>query len=428
MKINIHSMQVKKKNSIVLFIFCITCLALPAQRLSLDSILHTVASENPVFDAWEARINAWNELAKGARALDPPQAGAGFFMTPYNPSMWKSDEAAGNPGMGSFMVSGQQMFINKKKRDANADYMNNMSSVDSAMKEDMKNEMLAMAKMNYYELLILHKKLLILNESEQLIEYLIKATELKYTYGMEKLNAYYKAKAMLGEIQAMKVMVLQETGQKKIQLNTLMNRKKDQPVETDTLFEIKNYEKTTTDSSLIASSRSGYKAISSEIRLLGSKQKYQSSQKYPDYGIRYDHMFPFGTQPQQFSLMFMISFPFASWSKSMYTANVASLNYEITEKKEIQRQYINEVSGKIEFIKVQIAGKKKQIELTEEIILPSMKKNYETELLAYEQNTEMLFMVLDAWQNLKTTQLTYLDQLMQLLLLQVEYEKELEIR
>ena len=57
-----------------------------------------------------------------------------------------------------------------------------------------------------------------------------------------------------------------------------------------------------------------------------------------------------------------------------------------------------------------------------------MKRNYETALLAYEQNTEELFMVLDAWQNLKLVQLGYIDQLQGLLLLQVEYEKQMEIK
>ena len=48
--------------------------------------------------------------------------------------------------------------------------------------------------------------------------------------------------------------------------------------------------------------------------------------------------------------------------------------------------------------------------------------------LAYEQNTEELFMVLDAWQNLKLMQLSYVDQLMELISLQTQYENQLEIK
>jgi hypothetical protein len=48
--------------------------------------------------------------------------------------------------------------------------------------------------------------------------------------------------------------------------------------------------------------------------------------------------------------------------------------------------------------------------------------------LGYEQNTEELFTLYDAWETLNMTQLEYLDQLQQLLLMQVELERILEIK
>ena len=89
---------------------------------------------------------------------------------------------------------------------------------------------------------------------------------------------------------------------------------------------------------------------------------------------------------------------------------------------------LNNTIGFIENIKSQIKNKKQQIDLYEKTIIPSMRKNYQATLLAYEQNTEELFMALDAWQNLKVSQLGYLDLLNDLLQLQVQYEKQLEIK
>ncbi len=48
--------------------------------------------------------------------------------------------------------------------------------------------------------------------------------------------------------------------------------------------------------------------------------------------------------------------------------------------------------------------------------------------LGYEQNTEELFQLFDAWETLNMTQLEYLDQLQQLLIMQVELEQVLEIK
>lgn len=417
-----------KQFKILLLISLLTVNELKPQALSLDSILTIVEKNNPEFRIYEERINAYKEYANGARSLDAPQVGAGFFMTPYNVSMWGSDEMSGTPGMGNFMISAQQMITNRKKLNANYNYMNSMAAVDSTMKNAMRNEMFMMVKMNYFDWMIMNKKLVVLKESEDVMLYLVKATELKYTYGMEKLNAYYKAKAMLGDIQNMRLMMEQEIKQRMISLNYFMNRDKTTEFSIDTLYQVKYYEKEKPDSLIIAKTRSDYKTLSGEINVLKSKQNYENSKKYPDYGIRYDHMFPFGTAPQQFSLMFMVSIPIVPWSSKMYSANVKGLEFEMESIKASQSALLNTISGKIEMIKANIYSKKQQIELSENVIIPAMRKNYETELVAYEQNTEMLFMVLDAWQNLKLAQLTYLDQLMELLLLQVQYEKELEIR
>lgn len=398
-----------------------------AQTMSLDSILYVIKNNNLELKIYNAQIDAFNEYAKGAKSIDPPQVGAGFFMTPYNPNMWMPDEMNNNNAMGSFMISAQQMFMNPQKLNANSTYMKSMSGVDSAMQKSMRNELISMAKMNYYELLFMKKKLVVLNESEELLNYLIKATELKYTYGMDKLNSYYKAKAMLGDMQKMKVMVEQEIQQKIIALNTLMNRDKNKSLEIDTTYVLKNYELEATDSSFIIKNRSDYSILSKNINILKTKQNYEYSKRLPDFGIKYDHMIAFGTAPQQFSIMAMVSIPIVPWSSKMYKSTVAGLNFEIEAEKAKQKSFVNQISGKVEELKVQIKGKKQQISLSEKNIIPSMNKNYQTELLAYEQNTEMLFMVLDAWQNLKVVQLMYLDQLMELMSLQTQYENQMEI-
>lgn len=399
-----------------------------AQVITIDSILNAIEKNNPEFKMYDAQINAYNAYAKGAKSLDPPQVGAGFFMTPYNTQMWKPDAMTNNNGMGSFMISAQQMFMNPEKLNANSDYMKSMSGVEYEMKNATRNEMFSMAKMSYYEWMIEKKKLKVLNQSDALLNYLIKSTELRYNYGMDKLNAYYKAKGMLGDIQTMKVMAEQEIKQKMIVLNTLMNRDKNFVFDIDSAYLIKDYEMVVSDTSLIRSNRSDVKAITQNINVLRSKQLYERSKRLPDFGVKYDHMLAFGAQPQQFSLMAMVTIPIAPWSSKMYKSTVEGLKYDMDALKNQQQSLMNQVSGNVENLKVQIKSKKQQVGIYENVIIPSMKKNYETTLLAYEQNTEELFMVLDAWQNLKLMQLSYLDQIMELVTLQTKYENQLEIK
>lgn len=399
-----------------------------SQVMSLENILNEIEKSQPELKKYDAKINAYNTYASGAKALDAPQVGAGFFMTPYNPQMWKADPAMNTNGMGSFMVSAQQMIMNPRKLNANSDYMKSMSGVETQMKGAMKNELFSMAKMSYYEWVVLKKKSNILKESENILKYLIESTELRYKYGMDKLNAYYKAKGMLGDIQTMTVMTNQEINQKVIELNTLMNRDKNITFDIDTVLKFNDYEKSLVDSVAIMNARSDFKVLKQNENLLRAKQTFENSKRLPDFGVKYDHMLAFGKQPQQFSLMAMVTIPIAPWSSKMYKSTVKGLNYEIEAAKLEQQGFVNNVSGAIENIKVKIKNKKQQIELSEKVVIPSMRKNYETALLAYEQNTEELFMVLDAWQNLKLMQLNYLDQLMELAVLQIQYENQLEIK
>jgi len=79
-------------------------------------------------------------------------------------------------------------------------------------------------------------------------------------------------------------------------------------------------------------------------------------------------------------------------------------------------------------LRTDIFNKRKQIKLYEENILPALRRNYQTYQLAYEQNTEDLFQLFDAWETLNMTQLEYLKQLQELLTMQVELERILQIR
>lgn len=411
---------------LLLTVNCLLFKQLNAQVLTIDSILNVIEKTHPELKMFDAQIKAYDTYATGAKSLEPPQIGVGFFMTPYNTQMWKPD--AMSDGMGSFMISAQQMFLNPKKLNANASYMQSMSNVEKEMKEATKNEMFSMAKMSFSEWQVMKKKLKVLIESEELLSYIIQSTEIRYTYGMDKLNAYYKAKAMLGDIQQMKIMTETEIRQRMIELNTLMIRNKEQAFDIDTVFVLKNYENSVTDSTTITANRSDYKALSQNVNLLHSKQLYENSKRLPDFGLKYDHMLAFGEQPQQFSLMAMMSIPIAPWSSKMYRSSVTGINYQIEAAQNQQLALLNEVSGFIQNIKSQIKNKKLQINLYEKTIIPSLRKSYQTNLLAYEQNTEELFMVLDAWQNLKVAHLGYFDLLNDLLQLQVQYEKQLEIK
>jgi len=398
-----------------------------AQTLKLDAIIDSITASHPVIKMYNNEIRSMEEAAKGAKSWMPPEFSTGLWMVPYNPNLWKKGDM-GATGMGQYMIGGQQMFPNKKKQNADATYMEAMSSVEKEKKNATLNELINDAKQFYNEWIILKKKLVILEQNEKILDFMIKNAEIRYKNGLEKISAYYKAKAASGKVQNMKIMMENEIRQKRILLNTLMNRDKTLEFDIDTNYARKDYAGIAFDSTAFINSRSDIRAIEKDISLTYLKQNSERAKLKPEFGIRYEHMFGFGSLPMQYTLMGMIKIPMAKWSSRMNKANIESLKWKAASLQSQKQMMINETTGMAYGMQNEIETKKKQVTLYENNIIPALRNNYKTMQLGYEQNTEELFMLYDAWEALNMTQLEYLEQLQQLLVMQVQLEKILEIK
>lgn len=416
-----------KKLFILLTTFLVLGKAVSSQQLmTMNMILDSIQQSYPSLKIYDAEIQSLDAAAKGARNWMPPQVSTGLWMTPYNTKLWNAD-GAGNTGMGQYMISAEQMFPNKKYNDANEAYMKAMSSVEKENKQATLNELYATAKSNYYALIIIEKKISVLEQNEKLLQFMITNAETRYKNGLGKISAYYKAKASLGNIENMRVDLENEIVQKRIAINTLMNRDKLTDFSVDANYTIKDYTTIVFDSSLFYNNRSDIKAIDKNIQLTYLQQNIERADLKPQFGVRYDHMFGFGGFPMQYSLMGMVKIPM-NWSTRANKANIESLNWKAQSLQEQKISMANEYSGMAYQMEQSIEAKKKQVRLFEQNIIPAMKKNYESTLLAYEQNTEELFELYDGWETLNNTQLEYLNQLQQLLEMQVELEKLLQVK
>lgn len=419
--------MLKNKKIFTAVITVLLAAAAQAQVMNLDSILNNIQQANPVMKMYDYEVRSMDEAAKGARSWMPPEVNTGLWMVPYNTKLWKKDDM-GNTGMGQYMIGAQQMFPNKKKQDAEAAYMEAMSSVEKEKKNATLNELYALAKKTYYQWVLIEKKLVILVQNEKLLDFMIENAELRYKNGLEKISAYYKAKAAIGNIENMKIMLESEVKQKRIVLNTLMNRDKMMVFIIDTTYSVKDFASLSFDSITFFKSRSDIKAIDKDIQLTFLKQNSERAKLKPEFGVRYEHMFGFGGFPMQYTLMGMLKIPMAKWSSKMNKANIESLKWKAESLYQQKQMMANEYSGMAYGMKTEIEVKKKQIKLFEDNIIPALRKNYQTMQLGYEQNTEELFMLYDAWETLNMTQLEYLEQIKQLLTMQVELEKILEIK
>lgn len=388
--------------------------------LALDSILTRIERVHPRLRGTDARIRELDTYAKGALTMPAPQLGGGLWMTPYNPERWRE-------GMGAFMVTGEQMFPNRKMQRAEQRYMGAMSGMETAERGVMQNMLFAEAKTAYYNWLVLEKKIAVLEESKNALRLLIESAELRFQFNREKLGSIYKAKTELANLDRMQAMYAGEIRQQRAMLNTLMQRDPSADFRIDTAGWRVPLIPLLPDTSLI-SGRSDFRAIEQNLRITRFEQEWERSKLKPEYGLRYDHMFSFGETPWQFTLMGMVTVPLAPWANKDIKAKIEGIDYRLAAFEWQKADLINQIKGQLADRLVMMQTLKEQIDRYERDIIPNQRKRFQSTLLAWEQNTDELFMTLDAWLELNMSRLAQLDLLQQLLQTRVDYEKELEQR
>ncbi len=413
------------KNLKVLMLLMLFSINANAQQvLTIKDIQLAIEKNHPTLQMLDATARSMDEAAKGAYSWMPLELGAGFFMTPYNPNKWKSMD--GNPGMGTFMISAQQMFPNKKRQHAEFTFMNAQSSIEKQKKEVVMNELLFTARKNYYDWIVLVKKLKVLEENNKLLKFMMESAEIRYKNGLGKINAYYKAKAALANIENMQLMLQNEIAQKRIAINTVMNRNTDESFFIDTNFVWIHFDKSMFNNTALMQERSDIKVLEKNIEVNKLDREAELAKLKPEFGIKYDHMTGWAGQPLQFSLMGMVKLPLTKWSSKMNKAKAESLVWQNEALKNQQQMIINEALGMANSSYAELELKKKQMSLYELQIIPALKRNFQTLQLAYEQNTQELFELFDAWEALNMTQLSYLDELQKALQMQAELIKIIE--
>jgi outer membrane protein TolC len=415
------------KRVIVLLGLIFTTALLHAQDiLRMDEIKSAIEKNHPVLKMLDAEARSMNEAAKGAYSWMAPEVGAGFFQTPYDPNRWKYMN--GQPGMGAFMITGQQMFPNKKRQNAEFTYMNAQSSIDIQKKDVVVNDLFYTARKNYYEWIVIIRKLKVLEENDRLLKFMMQSAEIRYKNGLGKISAYYKAKAALANVENMKLMLENEIVQKRISINTAMNRSADAKFSVDTNYVWADFNKQMFDSVSLMNQRSDIKVIDRMMEVNNLERKAELAKLNPEFGIQYNHMTGWARQPLMFTVMAMVKIPLAKWSSKMNKAKAESIVWQNEALKNQQQMIINEASGMANNSYAELELKKSQMKLYELQIIPALRRNFQTMLLAYEQNTEELFQLFDSWEALNMTQMDYLDQLMKGLAIQAELMKIMEIK
>jgi len=393
-----------------------------AQVISLDSVLHVIDRHNPMLQEYDSKVKALQEYSAGAKSWMAPMVGAGTFMTPY-PNQLLMDER----DEGSVMFSFEQEIPNPSKLNANKRFLESKAAVEEQGRSYQFNVLRAEAKTAYYQWLVAEEKLNTLSESQRIVELMIKLARIRYPYNQGSLGNIYKAEGRLREVENMMLMAQSDIDEKKFRLKTLMNLSADTDIMIDTATKvIYNVGQIAYDTTALSLQRSDVRQLDRTIEVMRLNQQLQKVQSRPDFKIRFDHMQPLGDMPTQFTAMAMVSIPIAPWSSRMYKSELRGMHYDIEAMKRGRESILIETRGMLAGMSAKLRGMQLQMDNYLTKIIPALRKNYETVMLAYEENREQLPMVIDAWEALNMAQIEYLNKREEYYIMIVNYEKELE--
>lgn len=416
-------MKSSTKISILLTGLCLGAITLaPAQVITLDSVLHVIDKQNPMLQEYDNKVKALNTYAEGATSWMAPMVGAGTFMTPY-PNQMLMDER----DKGAWMFSIEQEIPNPSKLGANRKYLSSKASVEVQNRSVQFNQLRSEAKALYYQWLVSEEKMNILKENERIMELMLKLARIRYPYNQGSLGNIYKAEGRLSEVQNMIQMTSGSIEESAYRLKGLMNLPVETQIMIDSTTEI-TYEPNLLiyDTAALSTRRSDIRQIDKTIEVMRLNQQLQRYQARPDFKIRFDHMQPIGNMPTQFTAMAMVSVPIAPWSSKMYKSEVKGMQYDIEAMKKGRQAILIEKRGMLAGMASQLTRMQQQLDNYKTKIIPALKKNYQTLMLAYEENREQLPIVIDAWEALNMAQMDYIEKNQEYFNMIVSYEKELE--
>jgi outer membrane protein, heavy metal efflux system len=409
------------RTALVLAAFTCDPTGLFAQVIGLDSVFYYININNPMLLEYDQRIQAQQAYAEGAKAWMAPMAGLGPYWVPYA----KPEEHTDTEGM--YMAFVEQEIPNPSKQRAKKNYASSKVKVEAEARNYQFNVLKSEARELYYSSVVLTRQLAVLDENKRIIELMLKLARIRYPYNQASLGSIYKVEARLYEIDNMRYMTEGEIDQAMVRLKALMNVDYSRHIAVDTTIQITFNPGETYDTLDLHERRSDVRQLDQTINTMRLNQELQQRSARPDFKIRFEHMQPRDSEMQKlYSAMAMITIPIAPWSSKMYKSEVRGMNAEIEAMKLNRQAILNEARGMIAGMQIQLSRMAQQLENYNSKILPALRKNYETTMLAYEENREQLPSVLDGWEAYSMARMEYLNKQREYYAMIVAYEKALE--
>lgn len=419
--VNWNSMKRYIKIAVVVLIFPFWCQAQDKEVLTLPEIIEKIDQNNLLLKVYGDRAESYKYSADAATAWMPPMIGLGTWQTPY-----PFQDVMDPRDKGMLMLRVEQEIPGRAKLNARRRYIESQGNAELANRAVTFNDLKAEARKQYFSWLVALQKISVLRKNEQVLSMMRKIEEVRYPYNQSQLSSVYRSDAALENNAAMMQMQVGEIERAKGTLNALMNRQGNEDFTIDTTYEVRFLPVSQIDTASLAVERRDVLRMNENIRSMQLNIEAMRLQRRPDFRVQFDHMQPFDDMmPKAFSVMGMISIPFAPWASKMYKSDIRAMEFNIRAMETERAAMLQETQAMLYGMQNEILSMQKRINAIETKVIPALQKTFDANYLVYQENKLSVTVLLDSWEALNMMQTELLDDKRRLYQMIADYEKEI---
>jgi outer membrane protein, heavy metal efflux system len=409
------------KITMMVLMFPFLALSQNKEVLSLPEIIQKIDQNNLLLKVYSDRAESYKYSADAATAWMPPMIGLGTWATPY-----PFQEVMDPRDKGMLMFRIEQEIPVRSKLNARRRFIESQGNAELANRAVVLNDLKAEARKQYFTWLVALQKIAVLQKNEQVLSMMRKIEEVRYPYNQSQLSSVYRSDAAMENNAAMVQMQVGEIERAKGTLNALMNRQGNEDFTIDTTYDVKFTPVSQIDTASLAFERRDVLRMNENIRSMQLNIEAMRLERRPGFRIQFDHMQPFDDMmPKAFSVMGMMSIPFAPWSSKMYKSDIRAMELNIRAMETERSAMLQETQGMLYAMQNEILSMQKRINAIESKVIPALQKTFDANYILYQENKLSVTVLLDSWEALNMMRNELLDDKQRLYQMIADYEKEI---
>jgi cobalt-zinc-cadmium efflux system outer membrane protein len=373
-----------------------------SKPLKLDELISEALQNNPQLRAARNQTAAARTRVNQATAWDAPQVGVELFQTPIQsfPNPFKN-------GMETDYYV-QQMFPFPGKLSA----MGSMAESNANMVDQgytaLERKVLRDLKSAYYELYLVHRKIQINAENQDLMRRFVNIASKQYEVGMGKQQDILRAQTELSTLVNGGLNLQKEKQVVESMINTILSRSPNEPlgyvpdIEADvprwTLEQLRP---------LALESRAELKAMNFNIDMNRAALSLSKREYYPDLMARVMYKDMASTSNDFWSVMIAFSIPLAPWSSGKYTSKVEESQLNVKKAEDEFASMRNMTLYELQDALVKVQTNQNLVLLYKNTVIPQAEQTLQSTIVAYQTGKTEFLMLIDAYRMVLMSKLDY---------------------